>query len=81
MQDLINGKQLLIVPSGPLTQLPFQVIVTKPPTSGDHRAVAWLAREHAITILPAVSSLEGPASRRQAQHRIKADDRFRQSVA
>ena len=26
--DLIRGKQLLIVPSGPLTQLPFQVLVT-----------------------------------------------------
>ena len=58
VQDLIKGKHLLIVPSGPLTQLPFQVLVTKPPTSGDHRAVAWLAREHAITILPAVSSLK-----------------------
>jgi tetratricopeptide (TPR) repeat protein/CHAT domain-containing protein len=56
VQDLIKGKHLLIVPSGPLTQLPFQVLVTKPPS--DHRAVAWLAREHAITILPAVSSLK-----------------------
>ena len=26
--------------------------------SGDHRAAAWLAREHAITVLPAVSSLK-----------------------
>ena len=58
VQDLIKGKHLLIVPSGPLTQLPFQVLVTKPPTSSDHRAVAWLAREHAITVLPAVSSLK-----------------------
>ena len=58
MQDLIKGKHLLIVPSGPLTQLPFQVLVTKPPPSGDHRAVAWLARGHAVTVLPAVSSLK-----------------------
>ena len=58
VQDLIKGKHLLIVPSGPLTQLPFQVLVTRPPVSGDHRAAAWLAREHAITILPAVSSLK-----------------------
>ncbi len=58
VQDLIKGKHLLIVPSGPLTQLPFQVLVTKPPTSGDHRAAAWLAREHAVTVLPAVSSLK-----------------------
>jgi tetratricopeptide (TPR) repeat protein len=58
VQDLINGKHLLIVPSGPLTQLPFQVLVTKPPTSGNHGTAAWLAREHAITVLPAVSSLK-----------------------
>ena len=56
--DLIKDKHLLIVPSGPLTQLPFQVLVTKPPTSSDHRAVAWLGREHAITVLPAVSSFK-----------------------
>src|SRR5262245_11724163 len=57
-RDLIQGKHLLIVPSGPLTQLPFHMLVTRPPASGDHRAVAWLAREHAITVLPAVSSLK-----------------------
>jgi tetratricopeptide (TPR) repeat protein len=58
VSDLIKGKHLLIVSSGPLTQLPFQVLVTKPPTSDDPRAVAWLARGHAVTILPAVSSLK-----------------------
>ena len=58
VEDLIKGKHLLIVPSGPLTQLPFQVLVTKPPTSDEHRTIAWLARDHAITILPAVSSLK-----------------------
>jgi CHAT domain-containing protein len=64
IEDMIKGKQLLIVPSGPLTQLPFQVLVTgKPKTavpasSAGYRDVAWLAREHAITVLPAVSSLQ-----------------------
>lgn len=58
LQDLIRGKHLLIVPAGPLTQLPFQVLVTKLSASNDHRQVAWLAREHSITILPAVSSLK-----------------------
>jgi CHAT domain-containing protein/tetratricopeptide (TPR) repeat protein len=58
VEELIKGKHLLIVPSGPLTQLPFQVLVTTPPTSGDHRHIAWLVREHAITVLPAVSSLK-----------------------
>ena len=57
-EDLIEGKQLLIVPSGALTQLPFQVLVTAPPASGDERSVAWLVRDHALTVLPAVSSLK-----------------------
>ena len=35
VEDLIKGKSFLIVPSGPLTQLPFQVLVTAPPGSGD----------------------------------------------
>ena len=58
VQDLVSGKHLLIVPSGPLTQLPFQVLITKEPTSSDHRDAAWLAREHAITVLPSVASLK-----------------------
>ena len=57
-RDLIKGKHLLIVPSGPLTQLPFHALVTRPPASGGHRAAAWLVREHAVSILPAVASLK-----------------------
>ncbi|MGO9485481.1 MAG: CHAT domain-containing tetratricopeptide repeat protein [Rhodomicrobium sp.] len=57
-EDLIKGKQLLIVPSGALTQLPFQVLVTAAPTNGDQRSAAWLVREHGLTVLPAVSSLK-----------------------
>ncbi len=57
-EDLIKGKQLLIVPSGALTQLPFQVLVTAPPASGDEKSVAWLIRDHALTVLPSVSSLK-----------------------
>ena len=54
---LIKGKHLLVVPSGALTTLPFQVLVTKAPTSADIGAGAWLIREHAITVLPSVGSL------------------------
>ncbi len=57
-EDLLKGKSLMIVPSGPLTQLPFQVLVTAPPAGGDYKSAAWLARDHAITVLPAVSSLK-----------------------
>jgi hypothetical protein len=55
--ELIEGNHLLLVPSGALTQLPLQVLVTAPPTTNDHKSIAWLARQHALTTLPAVSSL------------------------
>ena len=37
--------------------LPFQVLVTKPPVSNAPASAAWLIRDHAITVLPSVSSL------------------------
>jgi CHAT domain-containing protein/tetratricopeptide (TPR) repeat protein len=58
VEDLIAGKSILIVPSGTLTQLPFQVLVTKPAQGSDYKSVAWLSREHALAVLPAVSSLK-----------------------
>jgi CHAT domain-containing protein/tetratricopeptide (TPR) repeat protein len=64
IKDLIRDKRLLIVPSGPLTQLPFQVLVTDPPktrfprTTRGYRDVSWFARSYAVTVLPAVSSME-----------------------
>jgi CHAT domain-containing protein len=67
VEDLIRDKHLLIVPSGALTQLPFQVLTTAPEASpGDsYRSAAWLLRKHALTILPSVSSLK--ALRRDAK--------------
>ena len=65
VEGLIKGKHLLIVPSGALAQLPFQVLVTEPPASGDHKSIAWLVRDHAITVLPSASSLK--ALRRMAR--------------
>ena len=56
-EELIKDKRLLIVPSGALTQLPFAALVTAP-SVGEHKTVAWLARDHAITMLPAISSLK-----------------------
>lgn len=53
---------LLIVPDGALQSLPLTVLVTKPPQQDperpeDHRDIARLARDYAVTVLPAVSSL------------------------
>jgi tetratricopeptide (TPR) repeat protein len=64
IEDLIKGKRLIIVPPGPLTSLPFQVLVTEQPetalpsTFEGYRNIAWLGRSHALSVLPAVSSLK-----------------------
>ncbi|MGE0205772.1 MAG: tetratricopeptide repeat protein, partial [Hyphomicrobiaceae bacterium] len=66
-----SWKEMIVVPSGALTQLPFQVLVTAPPKARfaematDLAAVSWLGRRQAITVLPAVSSLR--ALRRDAK--------------
>jgi tetratricopeptide (TPR) repeat protein len=62
--DLIKDKHLIIVPSGPLTSLPFQVLVTEQPQSSrpkifeGYKGVAWLGRRQPLTVLPSVSSLQ-----------------------
>jgi CHAT domain-containing protein/tetratricopeptide (TPR) repeat protein len=77
VEDLIKGKHLLIVPSGPLTQLPFQVLVTeapkvaRPSNFADYRNVSWLVRKHAITVLPAVSSLKALRELAKQSHASK----------
>jgi len=49
---------LILVPMGALTSLPFNVLVTAPPSAPDAYAEAdWLIKHHALTVLPSVSSL------------------------
>ena len=58
IEDMIAGKDLIVVPNGPLTTLPFQVLVTEKPTPGTgYREARWLIADHALTVLPSVSSL------------------------
>jgi CHAT domain-containing protein/Tfp pilus assembly protein PilF len=55
----IDGKELILVPSGPLATLPFQVLLTdKPAANGDLTKAPWLVRRFATTVLPSVSSLK-----------------------
>jgi len=61
--DLIKGKLLIIVPSGPLTSLPFHVLVTNKPDAAltgmaRYQKVAWLALQQPVTVLPSVGSLQ-----------------------
>jgi CHAT domain-containing protein len=75
-EDLIRGKRLIVVPSGPLTSLPFQVLVAQKPqkalpgTFAGYRDVAWLGTRNAIVTLPAVSSLKALRQRNRSSQRI-----------
>jgi CHAT domain len=61
-----DRRHLLIVPSGPLTALPFHLLVTQKAESAAkdssvfarYRDAAWLIKRQAITILPSVPSLK-----------------------
>jgi CHAT domain-containing protein len=62
--DLIEGKHILAVLSGPLSSLPLQVLVTSKPATDmpgaweAYRDAKWLGRDRAITILPSIASLK-----------------------
>jgi CHAT domain-containing protein len=66
VEALVKDKRrLLVVPSGPLTGLPFHLLVSEKPAGivpGSHnlasyRDAAWLVKRHAVTVLPSVPSL------------------------
>jgi CHAT domain-containing protein len=61
-----GASSLLVVAHGPLGQLPFSLLPTRPTALGaeqggllfsSYRAVPWLIRTHAVTVLPSVASL------------------------
>ena len=87
VEDMIKGKHLLVVPSGPLTSLPFHVLVTEAPKTAipanlaEYRSVAWLGARQPITVLPSVASLKSAAPVRQSQPCDQALSRRRQSAA
>jgi CHAT domain-containing protein len=66
VEELVRDKRhLLVVPSGPLTSLPFHLLVTEKPAKPVlgvkdiplYRDAAWLIKRHAVSVLPSVASL------------------------
>jgi tetratricopeptide (TPR) repeat protein len=66
VEGLVRDKRhLLVVPSGPLTSLPFHLLVTEKPAKpvvgikdlALYRDAAWLIKRHAVSVLPSVASL------------------------
>jgi CHAT domain-containing protein/Tfp pilus assembly protein PilF len=59
--QLAGTTRLIVIPDGALQSLPFAMLVTAPPqtdpkTPADHRSVAWLARQYAVSVVPTVPS-------------------------
>ncbi|NVN88269.1 MAG: CHAT domain-containing protein [Rhodopseudomonas sp.] len=57
-----DAEHLIVVADGPLQSLPPALLVSAPPAGAiekfsDYKSVAWLIRRHALSVLPAVSSL------------------------
>jgi len=65
VEAIVHEKRhLFVVPTGPLTALPFHLLVTAPPAApfpkeiGGYREADWLIKRHAISVLPSVASLK-----------------------
>jgi CHAT domain-containing protein/Tfp pilus assembly protein PilF len=78
----IDGKELILVPSGPLATLPFEVLLTGKPSPDkpsadnarpDFVKAPWLVKRFATTVLPSVASL---AALRQIAQNSKAPKPF-----
>jgi hypothetical protein len=59
----IRDKQLLVVPSGPLTTLPLHVLVTAAPDpsltgNASYAKAAWLGLRQAVTVIPSATSVK-----------------------
>jgi len=67
-----DKRHLLVVPFGPLTALPFHLLVTEPPrlatpsvdtrltaeNMAPYRDAAWLTKRQAVSVMPSVASLK-----------------------
>jgi CHAT domain-containing protein/Tfp pilus assembly protein PilF len=67
VEDIVRSrKNLIVVPTGALTALPMHLLVTAKPddiSPGPENLIAyrkaeWLAKRHAVTVLPSVASLK-----------------------
>lgn len=63
VSDLLAGRELVVVPSQSLAELPFHLLVAERAPDGaadPYRETGWLVRDHAITVLPTVWALAAP---------------------
>lgn len=75
---IASKAHLIVVPTGPLTSLPFNVLLTQPPPNTGEagarlKAAPWLVRRQALSVLPSVPSL---AALRRAKLPLAAAEPF-----
>ena len=67
VEEVVKGAHhLMVVPSGPLTSLPFHLLLTEKPATAipqlkdiaSYRDAAWLIKRQAVSVLPALASLK-----------------------
>jgi len=63
---LSGTPNLLISPDGPLSLVPFEVLLTEPARGTSYRNLAYLLRDHAISYVPSASVLDGLREQRPA---------------
>lgn len=75
---IANKRSLLIAPSGALTALPFQLLITaKPPAAfpanlDGYRAAEWMVKQHVVAVLPSLASLKALRGNPQHERAAKA---------
>lgn len=63
-KELAGIDRLIVSPAGPLSSLPFGVLVTRPIEGGDYRKASWLAQAKALTHIPSLTAFVGLRSTR-----------------
>lgn len=58
---------LIVVPAGPLSSLPFALLVTEPPRSDDYRAAEWLVKRTTVSHTPSLAAFVALRSTRPAK--------------
>ncbi len=54
--ELAQIKRLVVVPSGPLANLPFALLVTQPPQANQYNSARWLVKELNVSYSPTIAS-------------------------
>lgn len=62
LPHLAGVRHIMVVPAGPLQSLPFGMLVASPPpeikSDADYLRVDWMAKHYALSVLPAVGSIQ-----------------------